>query len=132
MVQTAWRGLRTNSAETAPDRDDTWLRGRTYAISFDRVWNASLELAQAGLRRWHLLAADDYEGVIQAEIGAARLRPATRITIRIGLGADAQTRVDAAAVAPGRRGDLGASTRAIAQFFMALDRALSQPSNYPV
>lgn len=131
-VRTAWRGLRSNGAETAPDAADAWLRGRTYAISFDRVWHAALGLAHGGLPRWSLITADDYEGVIQAEIAPAPLRPATRVVVRIGLGVDAQTRVDAVANAPDRRGDLGMSTRALAQFFTALDQALDLAPDHTV
>ncbi len=126
FLRTAWRGLKTNGAETAEDAAAPWLRGRTYGIPFDRVWHTALALADGGLPRWSLLEADDYEGVVQAEIAAAYLRPATRVTIRIGLGVDAQTRVDAAASAPDRNGDLGTSTRAIALFFTRLDRALAR------
>jgi hypothetical protein len=125
FLKTAWRGLHHNGAETMAEAPEPWLRGRTYAIPFDRVWQAALELAQGGLPRWSLIDADDYEGVIRVEISEAFLRPATRVTIRIGLGIDAQTRVDATAHAPDRRGDLGMSTRAVALFFSALDRAVA-------
>lgn len=126
FLQTVIGGLRTNGAETRESSVTPWLRGRTYAIPFDRVWRAALALAQAGLPRWTLRDADDFEGVIQAEIAPAFLTPATRITVRIGLGTDAQTRVDAVATAPDRIGDLGASARAIAHFFTALDHALER------
>lgn len=125
LLDTMFRGLLTNGAETRDGATAPWLRGRTYAIPFDRVWHAALALADGGLPRWRLLEADDYEGVINAEITAARLRPATRVVISIGLGTDAQTRVDATAYAPGRRGDLGMSARALALLFTELDRSLA-------
>ncbi|HEX7051593.1 MAG TPA: DUF1499 domain-containing protein [Longimicrobiales bacterium] len=117
-----------NQASTAPDADDPRLRGRTYAIPFDRVWELALALADGGLRRWHVLDADDQEGVIHAEAHAALFRTIHDVTIRIGLDADAQTRVDAQAAARTTRGDLGASARRIAAFFRALDRALARPA----
>lgn len=124
-LQAMLRGLLVNGAETREDAASPWLRGRTYAIAFDRVWHAALTLADGGLARWQLLEADDQEGVIHAKTLEARLSPATRVTIRIGLGRDAQTRVDASAHAPGRRNDLGMSARALAHFFSELDRALT-------
>jgi hypothetical protein len=126
FIQTIWRGLWRNSARTVEAATIPSLSGRTYAIPFDSVWLAALDLARGGLPRWSLTEADDFEGVIRAEIAPASLRPATRITIRIGLGVNAQTRVDADAHAPDRRGDLGMSTRAIGQFFTALDRTLAE------
>lgn len=128
FLQTTWRGLYSNGARTGEDVASVWLRGRTYAIPFDRVWRQALELGRDGLPRWHLQFADDYEGVIRVEVAAASLRPALQVTIRIGLGIDAQTRVDAEAQAPGRRADLGASARALARFFAALDQALARPA----
>lgn len=124
FLSTVWRGLRTNGASTSEDAEAPWLRGRTYAIPFDRVWHVALGLADGGLKRWALTDADDYEGVIHAEIEPAFLTPATVVTVRIGLTVDAQTRVDAVASSPDRRGDLGAGTRALANFFAALDKAL--------
>ena len=53
-------------AETSPDERDPRLRGRTYAIPFDRVWEAARALASGGLRRWQIIESDDYEGVIRA------------------------------------------------------------------
>ena len=35
------RALTQNRAETDPHSPDSGLRGRTYAISFDRVWTAA-------------------------------------------------------------------------------------------
>lgn len=125
ILATFWRGLRSNGARTSPDAADPRLTGRTYAIPFDRVWQLALGLADGGLQRWTLTEADDYDGVIHAEIAPAYLRPATSVTIRIWLSADGQTRVDAEAIAPDRSGDLGMSARALALFFTSLDRALS-------
>lgn len=130
--KTALRGFVTNGAETNEAAADPRFRGRNYAIPFDRVWHAALALAQGGLPRWKLLEADDYEGVIQVEIAAARLRPLTRVTIRIGLGVDAQTRVDMTAHAPDQRGDLGRSARAVILFCNQLDRTLAGMMHAPV
>ncbi|HLU24712.1 MAG TPA: DUF1499 domain-containing protein [Longimicrobiales bacterium] len=121
-----WCGLTRNEAVTAPDAWDPRLRGRTYAIPFDRVWRAATSLASGGLRGWSLVSADDFEGEIHAA-SRARLRDRYYdITIRITLDQDGQTRVDARASSRTGRVDFGANARRIGRFFTALDRALAQ------
>lgn len=91
---------------------------RTYAIPFERVWQAALALAQGGLRGWHVLQADDYEGVIVAQVRAGLLRRSTHaVVVRIGLDADGQTRVAGTGPHPAAR-------RHTARFLQALDQAL--------
>jgi hypothetical protein len=121
---TLLRGLVSNGARTAPDAGDERLRGRTYPVPFDRVWRAALGLAGGRLERWDLLEADDEQGLIRSAVEKRLLAPAGEVTIRITLDADAQTRVDALAIAPGRWADLGAGARRLVRFFRALDRAL--------
>jgi hypothetical protein len=41
-------------AATAPDSTDRRLRGRTYAVPFEHVWQAARSLAGGGLRGWTL------------------------------------------------------------------------------
>lgn len=111
--------------ETATDAADPSLRGRTYAIPFEDVWQGAVRLAGGGLRRWQLGHSDDTEGLIRAE--TKRLTGAMYdATIRIGLDDNAQTRVDARIIArqPGR--DFGTAKRMIRRFFRSLDRTLAR------
>ncbi len=115
-----------NGARTSRNAADPRLRGRTYAIPFDRVWSEAVALAGGGLSRWRLRGADDYEGVIRAEATAWLLRSTADLTIRVVLDGDAQTRVDAEVRNRSGRADLGASARHIARFFRALDAAVTR------
>jgi hypothetical protein len=116
---------RRGSAATAPGAPDPQLRGRTYAVPFEDVWQAALRLAAGGLSRWHLQTHDDGDGVIRARTkGIAGAMHG--VCIRIVLDENAQTRVDAEAVAEGPR-DFGAARRRLVRFFAALDRALENP-----
>jgi hypothetical protein len=118
------RGLIGKEAETRPGSQDPRLRGRTYAISFERVWTASLALASGGLRRWQLLKADDEQGVILARWQSWPWRRVADVRIDIGLDRNAQTRVDLRSRSRGERGDLGANARAIGRFLRRLDQAV--------
>lgn len=119
------RGLRANVAQTAPDDPDPRLRGRTYAIPFDRVWNAARGLASGGLRRWQVVESDDYEGVIRATSTTFALRAVDDVEIRIGLDQDAQTRVDVRSASRKGVADLGTNARRIGRFLRALDKRLA-------
>ena len=112
-------------AETHPRAPDPRLRGRTYAITFDRVWNAALALAGGGIQRWRVLASDDEKGTIQDEAATLILRRPCEVRIRIGLDENGQTRVDLrTALVSGRR-DWGSNARRIARFIVALDEKLA-------
>jgi hypothetical protein len=116
--------LRRGYAETAADCVDPRLRGRTYAIPFDIVWQAACRLAGGGIARWSMVNADDHDGVINA--GADSLFGAGHdVMIRITLDMDAQTRVDAAAAARKPGSDMGRAARCLRRFFVALDRNLA-------
>ncbi|MFW5947388.1 MAG: DUF1499 domain-containing protein [Gemmatimonadota bacterium] len=125
LLQAVVRGLTRNVAFTAPSAEDPRLRGRTYAIPFEDVWQASLYLVKGGLRRWELLEADDQEGVIRGAAHGPFGWLSSSITVRIVLDADAQTRIDALSASRTGRGDLGANARRLARFFAALDRRLA-------
>lgn len=131
FLKTFWRGLFTNGARTGDTVYAPRLDDRVYDIPFDQVWSHAVELALNGLPRWRLIYADDHEGIIRAEVMAARFRPALRVTIRIGLDADAQTCLAAEAVAPESRADLGAAARALAHFLGNLDRILERDAVRP-
>jgi hypothetical protein len=115
---------RRNRAATYPGHGDVELRGRTYAIPFDRVWNAAVKLCSGGLSRWVLLGADDGPGRLDAEAGGRLGGRGTEFRIRITLDENAQTRVDTVAATPGNRWDFGAARRRTLRFFRALDREL--------
>ena len=121
------QALTDNRAETRPDAEDPRLRGRTYAIPFERVWSAALGLA-AELPRWSVLRADDHSGEIVAEASTLVFRFVGDVTIRIFLDPDAQTRVDMESRSRSGRADLGVSARRIARFLLKLDQRLDAGS----
>lgn len=120
----ARRAGRRTAAATSLRAEDPRLRGRTYAIPFDRVWTEALALASGGLRGWSLVEADDQDGVIRADARRLVRRSVDHIVVRVGLDEDAQTRVDAESVSTEVRFDLGTHARRIGRFFRALDRRL--------
>lgn len=117
-------GLSGNRAETDPCSPDPRLRGRTYAIPFDRVWNTAHALSEGGLPRWSVSSADDEEGVIRARARTLVLRRVDDIRITVDLDENGQTRVDVASVSLRRKRDLGANARRIHRFLRALDAKL--------
>ncbi|HEX6307000.1 MAG TPA: DUF1499 domain-containing protein [Longimicrobiales bacterium] len=112
--------------ETSPNASDRRLRGRTYAIPFDTVWQAALQLASGGIFRWTCHDADDQEGVILATTKSL-LGAEHDIMVRVTLDENGQTRVDASAQARRPVGDLGRSRRRLRRFFRRLDRVLARP-----
>lgn len=115
------------AAETSTDprATDERLVGRTYAIPFDRVWEAARDLAEGGLRGWELVRGDDREGVMEARSFTFPRRRVDDVRIVVRLDENAQTRVDlrcrraSAHKAPRRH------ARAIGRFFRSLDRKLN-------
>lgn len=118
------RGLTEHRAVTDPAAEDPRLRGRTYAIPFEDVWQAARKLASGGIRGWTLWVADDQEGIIEASTSPFLFLPAGDAKIVIGLDENAQTRVDVVLASRTERGDLGRSRRSIGRFLSRLDRAL--------
>lgn len=119
-----WRGLTVSQTTTDPTSPDVRLRGRTYAISFDRVWTAALRLADGGLRGWYVVHADDQWGNVRAVSRSLVLKRPLDVTVRVRLDENAQTRVDVQTRASEGKGDLGRGPRLIARFFKRLDRTL--------
>jgi hypothetical protein len=111
--------------ETTPDASDPRLRGRTYAVPFERVWQAALDLTGGGLFRWTRHDADDNEGVILAS-SKSLAGAVHEIMVRVTLDEDGQTRVDASAQARRPLADMGRSRRRLRRFFRALDRTLAR------
>lgn len=120
------RGLTRNHAETSHNDADPRLRGRTYAIPFEQVWQAAVSLAGGGLRRWRIVQSDDYEGLIQAEARTLLWRFVDDVLITIKLDEDAQTRVDVQSRSRKGGADLGTNARRVAKFFKALDHKLKR------
>jgi len=112
----------TTAIRTGPGSADPRLRGRTYAIPFEDVWQGSLRLVRGKLKGWSLEFADDREGVVNALVSSPIKWLQGVIEVRIGLDDDAQTRVDASAATPGAYHDLGVNARRLRRFFAALDR----------
>ena len=121
------RAITRNSAATAIDEADPRLRGRTYAVPFEQVWQAARAMASGGLRGYKLIDSDDYEGVIQAERRSFLFRVVSDITLHITLDHDAQTRVDMTARSRRRAGDLGRNARCIGKFMRVLDQRVLRP-----
>jgi len=113
-------GAQTNPASPDPD-----LRGRTWAIPFDDVWEAAVWLASGGLRGCTLRRANDRDGIIIAE-ARARFVGVSDFTISVVLDADAQTRIDARSISREGKADLGTNARRIRTFFRMLEDRLAQ------
>lgn len=120
------RGLTRNVAFTSPGAEDPRLRGRTYAIPFEDVWQSTRTLVGGKLGRWEVLEADDEEGLIRGVAHGRIERFTSTITIRITLDMNAQTRVDAMSASRVGRGDLGVNARRLKRYFTALDRMLAE------
>jgi hypothetical protein len=117
-------------AATGYDHWDPRLRGRTYHIPFEPVWQAALALAsggKGGLRRWHVVQSDDTEGIIDAEARTFWLRFVDDVRINVYLDDDAQTRVDVVSKSRKGRADFGTNARRVARFLRALDRRVLSP-----
>lgn len=119
------RGFTENHAATDPSAIDPRLRGRTYAIPFEDVWQASIHLSGGRLRGWSVVHADDHSGVIEVLAKTMIFGVEDDVRIEIGLDENAQTRVDLEVVSRSRRGDLGRTRRSIGRFLRKLDRQLA-------
>lgn len=117
-------GLTQNVAFTAPDAEDPRLRGRTYAIPFENVWQAAHHVINEEFRGWTLLEEDDHEGILRAEARGLIRGLTSGITIRIMLDSNAQTRVDGMAALRVGRADFGVNAHRLKRFFRSLDRRL--------
>ena len=118
------RGFKKNRVATDPTAADHRLRGRTYTIPFEAVWQASVALSGGGLPRWSIVNADDQSGQIEARYRTLFFGLEIDVWIVVGLDEDAQTRVDVQASARTERTDLGRTKSVIRYFFRRLDRKL--------
>ena len=117
------RALTTNRAETDLWSDDPRLRGRTYAIPFDKVWTGCLELVNRS-GRWTLLQANDLEGYLRVKCQTRVFKFIDDLEIRIVLDEHAMTRVDLKSRSRKGRVDFGTNARRIGRFLRRLDRIL--------
>lgn len=117
------RGLTEKRAETDPVSEDPRLRGRTYSITFEEVWQAATALAR-DLRGWTMVIANDRSGRIDALARTFFRKTETEVVIFVGLDENAQTRVDLSAVTRTEIRDFGRSRRLIGLFLRKLDRKL--------
>ncbi len=122
-------GLKENRVVTYPQSPDPRLRGRTYAIPFETVWQGLLGLGGGGLKGWGIESADDQHGLIRAAVKGGFLRPEIAIRIDVGLDENAQTRVDLIAATRTEGAALGRSRRLIASFTRHLDQKLGAESH---
>lgn len=132
------KGLTENQAATDPRSEDVRLVGRTYAIPFDDVWRASVDLCSGGLRGWSILSSDDQRGIIEAVSKAPVIGLEDDVRVEIQLDHNAQTRVDLWSASQRNRANLGRNRRVIGKFLRRLDRSLGakpgqilDPTNMP-
>ena len=117
-------GLPGKRVETDPSSADHRLRGRTYAIPFERVWEAALALASSDLPDWEVTEADEQKGVIEAETKTWLLRAVVDVRITVTLDENAQTRVDLVSSCRSGTGTLGKNARRVGHFLDKLDQRL--------
>jgi len=118
-------GLTEHEASTDPLAEDPRLRGRTYTIPFEDVWQAAIALVSGGLRGWTLGRSNDQQGAILALARTPLIGSEADVHVEIGLDINAQTRVDVRVVSRTERGDFGRSRRLVGRFLKRLDRQLS-------
>jgi len=118
------KALTETQATTDPKSDDRRLRGRTYAIPFEKVWQATLALCGGGVRGWSILSADDQRGVVEAISKTLVFGLEDDVRVEIQLDQNAQTRVDLWSGSRKSRANLGRNRRLIGRFLRRLDRRL--------
>ncbi len=112
----------TETLATGPDQADARLKGRTYSIPFEDVWQGALRMIREKSKGWKLDIADDQEGLITAEVQGLHKKLNGLVEVHIKLDGNGQTRVDARARTPDAFSDFGSNARRIDSFFRGLDR----------
>jgi hypothetical protein len=118
------RSLTEKDAETAPGAEDPRLRGRTYTIRFEDVWQAAITVIRRKLRGWVVVIDNDRMGRIDALATSLFRGVETEVVVMIGLDENGQTRVDLCATTRTETRDWGRSRRLIGRFTRKLDREL--------
>ena len=116
------KGLSQGGAATHPDHPDERLRGRSYAIPFERVWTGALLVAEEEVEGWSVQRWDDRAGTIFVEAHVQFLRRTDDVKIHVSLDPNGQTRVDVESEARQGKIDLGRNARRIGEFLTLLDR----------
>lgn len=124
VVLVSIRDLVRNRASTTPEHPDPTLRGRSYALPFRKTWRAAIGLADGGLSRWTVIAADQRAGQIRAEVKTPVLRFVDDVEIRIVRLTGRRTRVDLTSASRMGKVDFGTNARRVRAFLRALDRRL--------
>jgi hypothetical protein len=119
-----WRAFVGSEARSDPGSPDPGLRGRTYAIPFDRVWTAATAIASGGLRGWRLLRSDDVAGTLEAEVVTSIPHRVSEVRVQVGLDQNGQTRVDLQLLEQESSFSLGGNRRRLRRFLADLDRRL--------
>jgi hypothetical protein len=112
----------TDVLTTSPQHADARLRGRTYSIPFEDVWQGALRMIREKLKGWSLDTADDTEGIINVDIRGIHSRLNGVLRVRIALDGNGQTRVDVRSSTPAAFTDFGVNARRVDRFFRGLDR----------
>lgn len=100
------------------------LKGRTYAIPFDTIWQALITLASGRLRGWTIVFEDAHVGVIEAEMRNLMRPVPGKAVISMALDANAQTCVDLVVEATDETGDTETNRRRLWRLVNALDHML--------
>lgn len=116
--------LKGNHARTDAQAADPRLRGRTYAIPFETVWQACLGVGRE-LTGWSVHRSDDRAGTIRCVVASGVLFPAVYLDVTVGLDENGQTRVDVEATSATERTNLGRSRRMLIRFMSAVDAHLA-------
>ncbi len=112
----------TETLSTGPSQPDERLRGRTYSIPFEDVWQGALRIIREKSKGWTLDTADDQAGAITANVSGIHKSLNGTIDVHIALDANGQTRVDCSARTPAAFTDFGVNARRLDRFFRGLDR----------
>jgi len=100
-------------------------RAKARQTATGQASKTATRLASGGLRGWRALGTDDREGVIDAEYRRLLSRRVDRVTIRVSLDENGQTRVDMECRSPGTNGGQARRARLLARFARKLDRDIA-------
>ena len=117
-------GIWQAEVHTEAGSTDPELRGRTYTIPFETVWQCSVDIVNGGLRGWSLWRANDQTGVIVALARTPILGTEADVRIEVGLDTNGQTRVDATAKSRTGKGHWGRARRLVRRLQKELDQRL--------
>ncbi len=113
-------GSRPTSVDT---RHDESVRGRVYAASFARVWDA-LIAEISGRRSWTLVHSDEELGLLTAVCRSVVPRELGHLTVWVRLDENALTRVDARSMSRSSFSWPGGDRRRVEALVAGLDRRL--------